>query len=231
MKAIKTVFYGHTNTLPSRIKASAEGVTSKFYTPDDGHEAAALSFCEFHAWGKNLVHGQLEADTWVHCFDPSREAKLVDRTPLQNIVTGAIERGEAVAIAGIPALPVTDNQKIQTYLDWVNNFLTVEKFAEHKGFTRTEAEALIAEGRALHEAATLFTVVTVSANTDAFGYKSVLLLCADGRGYECLYQAYGVESVPQRGICLPESKLPTYCRRELPKTTPTQAKKIIAGIR
>jgi hypothetical protein len=34
--------------------------------------------------------------------------------------------------------------------------------------TYTEAEVLIAEGRALHEASTLFTVVTVSDNTNAF---------------------------------------------------------------
>ena len=33
---------------------------------------------------------------------------------------------------------------IDTYLDWRNNYLTVEKFAEHKGLHLAEAEMLIA---------------------------------------------------------------------------------------
>ena len=76
MKAIKTTYLGPTNTKPSRIKASAEGVKSKTYTYID-HNTAALAFCEFHGWGKNLAHGQLDADTWVHCFVPERAPKLV----------------------------------------------------------------------------------------------------------------------------------------------------------
>ena len=37
------------------------------------------------------------------------------------------------------------------YLDWVNNFLTVERFAEHYGLDDDTASAVIDEGRALHE--------------------------------------------------------------------------------
>ena len=78
MKAIKTKFIGPTNTKPSRIKASAEGVTAKIYQAYNfSHEAAALAFCEFHDWGNNLAHGRLDADTWVHCFVPKRAPKLV----------------------------------------------------------------------------------------------------------------------------------------------------------
>ena len=227
MKAIKTKFIGPTNTKPSRIKASVEGVTSKIYQSDIGHEAAALAFCEFHDWDKHLAHGQLDADTWVHCFVPERAPKLVDF--LKDCVTGKIERGEAEAIVGIPALPKTDNQKIQAFLDWKNNFLTLEKFADYYGFTPEAALEIISAGRGLHETSCVpvFTVVSVSDKANTFGYKGVLLLCEDGRGFECLYQAYGVESVPQRGTCLPEDKLPTYCRRELSKITPEKAASIL----
>ena len=70
---------------------------------------------------------------------------------LHKHVTGAIERGEAQPIAGIPATPQTDNQKIQMYLDWLNNFLTLRGFADHYGITTEEARSIISEGRALHE--------------------------------------------------------------------------------
>jgi hypothetical protein len=88
---------------------------------------------------------------------------------LHKHVTGAIERGEAQPIAGIPAIPQTenkqiqayldwmdhlaksDNQKIQMYLDWVNNFLSLQGFADHYGITTKEARIIINEGRALHE--------------------------------------------------------------------------------
>lgn len=71
-------------------------------------------------------------------------------SPLRHHVTGAIERGEAEAIVGIPALSETDNQKIQAFLDWKNNFITVERFAEHYDITNEEALATIYAGRQLH---------------------------------------------------------------------------------
>ncbi len=37
------------------------------------------------------------------------------------------------------------------YLDYVNNYLTITTFAEHKGLTYDEAEDLIRMGRKLHE--------------------------------------------------------------------------------
>jgi hypothetical protein len=88
---------------------------------------------------------------------------------LHKHVTGAIERGEKQPIAGIPAIPQTenkqiqayldwmdhlaksDNQKIQMYLDWVNNFLSIQGFADHYGITQDEARTIISEGRTLHE--------------------------------------------------------------------------------
>ena len=174
----------------------------------------------------------------ARCFTPA--GVELTGSPAENLlhphVTGKIERGEAVAIKGIPAVPETDNQKIQAYLDWTTNFLTVEKFAEHYGITYGRAFAIITSGRKLHEDSCkpkprIFTVVTASLNTSSFGYRQVLVLTEDGTGYACLYQAYGTEEVPKRGDKIEESKLPTYCRREITKTTPEKAVKIIAEIK
>jgi len=38
------------------------------------------------------------------------------------------------------------------FLDWVNNYLTVDVFAEHRGISTSEARALIELGRSVHEA-------------------------------------------------------------------------------
>jgi hypothetical protein len=38
-----------------------------------------------------------------------------------------------------------------TYLEYVNDYLTITTFAEHKGLTYEEAEDLIRLGRKLHE--------------------------------------------------------------------------------
>lgn len=38
-----------------------------------------------------------------------------------------------------------------SYLEYLNDYLTITTFAEHKGLTYDEAEALIRLGRQLHE--------------------------------------------------------------------------------
>ena len=38
------------------------------------------------------------------------------------------------------------------FLDWFNNFLTVEKFAEHYGLTEAQAAQVIELGKQIHEA-------------------------------------------------------------------------------
>lgn len=38
-----------------------------------------------------------------------------------------------------------------SYLEYVNDYLTINTYAEHKGLTYDEAEALIRLGRQLHE--------------------------------------------------------------------------------
>lgn len=38
-----------------------------------------------------------------------------------------------------------------SYLEYVNDYLTITTYAEHKGLTYDEAEALIRLGRKLHE--------------------------------------------------------------------------------
>ena len=41
-------------------------------------------------------------------------------------------------------------QVIDFYLDWVNNYLTIEKIAEHHGLDVDDARALITMGRFMH---------------------------------------------------------------------------------
>ena len=41
------------------------------------------------------------------------------------------------------------SQLIETYLDYRNNYLTIETFADHNGMTENQAEILIALGRNL----------------------------------------------------------------------------------
>jgi hypothetical protein len=38
---------------------------------------------------------------------------------------------------------VMREQLFKDYTDWVNNYLTIEKFAEHRGLTVAEAQMLI----------------------------------------------------------------------------------------
>ena len=44
---------------------------------------------------------------------------------------------------------------INLFLDWANNFLTVERFAEHYSLTDIEANHIIDKGRALNQKACL----------------------------------------------------------------------------
>lgn len=79
MKAIQTKYLGPTNTRGARIKASAEGVPSRFYPYDynwdasDGHRRAAIQFIGALGWGKNwrvqgLASGALPDGSYAHCF-------------------------------------------------------------------------------------------------------------------------------------------------------------------
>jgi len=45
----------------------------------------------------------------------------------------------------------TINSLIQSYLDFVNNYLTIEKFAEHHQITPKQANLILATGKELHE--------------------------------------------------------------------------------
>jgi hypothetical protein len=132
----------------------------------------------------------------------------------------------------IPALPVTDNQLRQFYLDWVNNFCSTEGCAEHYGITQDEARSFIERGKALHERDTNYHVVTVSTNTNSFGYKSVLALSAAGLGVQLLVQAYGTDKIPEAGdvVTLGESRF-YGAPSALPSITPEKAAKIIKTLK
>lgn len=154
-------------------------------------------------------------------------------TKLRQAVTGKIERGEAEPVVEIPALPETDNQKHQAYLDFVNNYLTTEVFAERYQITTDKAKALIAAGRNIHEAraAKSFTVIAVSSNTNSFGLKSIILVAEDGEAWEILKSAYS-DPLPKRGDTIKRAggvfAIGCECPRRLKDSSPAVAKKIIA---
>lgn len=129
MKAIKTKYVSATSNKPSRIRASAEGVPSKFYSThqligiaqtdraDKWHGLAAELFRDENKWTyhrgnpangvQHLASGQLDADTWVHCFIP---AEISD----QGFPTGSalVVAQARVLVAQSPApetgLPICD---------------------------------------------------------------------------------------------------------------------------
>ena len=44
---------------------------------------------------------------------------------------------------------MTDKTKIELYIDWVNNFVTLSRFAEYYSFTEDEALVIVDAGREL----------------------------------------------------------------------------------
>ena len=90
MKAILTKYLGATETKPSRIKVTAEGVSYKLYSKNSLedqllgqgkpagthhiHAYAAELFCDFHGWNNALVSGGTpNPDVWCHCLVPHSE--------------------------------------------------------------------------------------------------------------------------------------------------------------
>lgn len=70
---------------------------------------------------------------------PGRRAPPLDR--LRHHVTGAIERGEAKVI--VEQRSSMRDTLIASYLDWRNNYLTIECYAEHHGLTMEQAKILV----------------------------------------------------------------------------------------
>ena len=66
MKAIVTKYIPATNTLPSRVKAKAEGVPAivisygKHLYP---HKEAALTLCRKYGWGEDIIGGGMPDQT------------------------------------------------------------------------------------------------------------------------------------------------------------------------
>ena len=131
------------------------------------------------------------------------------------------------------------------YLDWVNNYTSLEKFAEDYGVTYQEAAKLVVIGKRLHDGGVetfheaafsgevetpvplAWHVVAVSSNHGAFGHKGVVVLRESGEGLELSLQAYGGTPLPSMGdtlATLPASEVPP---RKLADLTPKQAAKII----
>lgn len=83
-----------------------------------------------------------------------------------------------------------------------------------------------------------FTVIAVSANTNSFGLKSIIILAADGEAWQLLQSAYGTTPLPERGDVLsfklasvrPQFGSTYECPAPLPPTPAAKAKKILAAL-
>jgi hypothetical protein len=199
-------------------------------------------------------------------------------------------------------------QKIDAYLDWTNNYVSIACFAEDRNLNRATASDLITEGRALHEkqvaayaaleilpelvnsladhlaitrlygdgnpgsireaqirraqdvlakaksigqpggqkppantepqelAKDNFTVISVSSNTNSFGFKSIFLLNEQGEGWEILKSAYSGDTLPKRGDAVKRVgdrfQCGSYeCPRRRHDCPPALAKKVIKEAR
>ena len=79
-----------------------------------------------------LAHCDREAAYWNDLAKAARDAGRVDYEQ--------------------QALPTTDQVELaELFRDWMNNFATVECFADHHGFTVDQAHAVIAAGRTAHD--------------------------------------------------------------------------------
>ena len=123
----------------------------------------------------------------------------------------------------------TDDQKKAAFLDWFNNYTCTETFAEANGITPDEALALIQEGGKLHYAGikTLWHVVSVSSNANAFGHKGVIVMNECGEVRELSLQAYGCDKLPAKGDVLTKFPSSEVQPRTLPPASPKYAAKII----
>ncbi len=97
MKAIITKYLPFTNTKPSRIKASAEGVKSITWTcnflqgvaeckTSGEHKLAAHLFAASNQWPTNLASGGLPNGEWAHCFVPDyRNALEIAKVTIERL--------------------------------------------------------------------------------------------------------------------------------------------------
>lgn len=78
MKAIKTTYFGPTNTRGSRIKATdGDGNSASIPYPyelnqDDAHKLATKKLCEKMGWPTEMIMGSFP-DCNVHVFKPGDE--------------------------------------------------------------------------------------------------------------------------------------------------------------
>ena len=155
MKAIITKYLGFTETKPSRIKASAEGVTHRIYSnsalekiqlesePSHNlHEIAARLFASERGWKNAIVSGGTpKPDVWCHCLVP------------RDVVAGPVSVNEELA----GALEGIFKQCAITHKHW------------GEGCNRKEADEAVAAGHKALERAGSFLhgqeLVVVQART------------------------------------------------------------------
>lgn len=79
MKAIQTRYMPATNTLPSRVKAWANGVKPLIISAgdDNAHAAAAVALCRRMGWTGTLVSGGMPDQSGeVFCFMDSDKFEI-----------------------------------------------------------------------------------------------------------------------------------------------------------
>jgi len=59
-------------------------------------------------------------------------------------------------------MKLTNDQKRDYYLEWLNDYLTVETFAEHKEWSIAYANNVISQGREIHQQNTLDNIIVES---------------------------------------------------------------------
>lgn len=48
------------------------------------------------------------------------------------------------------SIEISDTKAEEMYLEWVNNFLTIDRFCEHYDLTKREAQTILNFGYAIH---------------------------------------------------------------------------------
>lgn len=133
--------------------------------PDDGSYAWPGNYAAYHtqcAWAAWQARAALSADDAVDgplidegsttepSLHPVAHIELGD--DFEDVVT--VEQAQAYATAAVQQYKVDAERWRMAlnalYLEYVNNYLTVEKFAEHQGLTTDQGQRLIDLAREIH---------------------------------------------------------------------------------
>jgi hypothetical protein len=75
------------------------------------------------------------------------------------------------------------------------------------------------------------TVISVSKNTNSFGYKGIVVLTEEGQAQQVLAQAYGTDTVPEKGDDIETTDKKFISSEKYPDILPSLAKQLIKKIK